>query len=79
MPRYRDLRPVHQAKALRFMEHAAAELTAVCGYQPAPAAGPDLPAEWACRPDHLAPFRCGCGARFHVRRHFEAHTCGARP
>ncbi len=73
MPHYRHLRRVHQDKARRFMEQAAAELTAVHGYQPAPDAGPDLPAEWACRPDHLAPFRCPCGARFHVRRHLEAH------
>lgn len=35
---------------------------------------PDKPAEWNCRPDHLAPHRCACGARFHVRRHLEAHT-----
>lgn len=45
-------------------------------YKPA---GPsdDNPAEWAALPARTAPHRCGCGARFHVRRHLEAHTCGA--
>lgn len=46
-------------------------------YQPA---GPavDSPAEWRLLPAHVvAPHRCGCGARFHVRRHRDAHehTC----
>lgn len=43
-------------------------------YRPAPPGWPDNPAEWNCRPDHLAPHRCACGARFHVRRHLESHT-----
>ena len=51
-----------------------AGLAATGQYQPAPPAGPDTPAAWACRPDRLARVRCWCGARFHVRRHLEAHT-----
>lgn len=51
-----------------------AGMAATGHYQPAPPAGPDTPAEWACRPDRFARFRCACGARFHVRRHLEAHT-----
>ena len=43
-------------------------------YQPAGPV-PDNPAEWRLLPAHVvAPYRCGCGARFHVRRHLEAHT-----
>ena len=42
-------------------------------------AGPqtDDPAEWAVRPTRFARFPCPCGARFHVRRHLEGHTCPA--
>ena len=47
-------------------------------YQPA-GYSPDDPTLWRLLPAHVpAPHRCRrCGARFHVRRHLEAHTCGA--
>ena len=50
-------------------------------YRPA---GPsvDDPYVWRLLPAHvIAPHRCACGARFHVRRHLEAHTttCTERP
>lgn len=44
-------------------------------YRPA---GPtrDDPADWRLLPAHVpAPHRCRRGARFHVRRHLEAHAC----
>ena len=49
-----------------------AHMAALGQYHPA---GPtdDNPADWAGRPASLARFVCPCGARFHVRRHLEAH------
>ncbi len=48
-------------------------------YQPA-GYSTDDPALWRLLPANVpAPHRCPCGARFHVRRHLEAHarTCWA--
>ncbi len=53
-----------------------AHMAALGQYHPAGPAD-DNPADWAGRPARLAQFVCPCGARFHVRRHLEAHTCGA--
>lgn len=69
--------PLAVASTVADLDAELAQLAAVSTvYRPAPPTD-DNPAEWACRPQRYAPFRCGCGARFHVRRHLEAHTCGA--
>lgn len=71
-----DLRILHRTALA-----ALAEAYATTGRPPSPAVyrhdGPEL---WAERPDSMAPFACWCGAKFHVRRHLEAHdeTCTER-
>lgn len=65
--------PLAVASASAEYDAVLAHMAAIGQYHPAPPAGDDNPADWAARPARLARFRCRCGARFHVRRHLEAH------
>jgi len=74
--RWRDRHhPLAVTSAAAEYDAVLAHMAALGQYHPA---GPtdDNPADWAARPTRLARFRCGCGcgARFHVRRHLEQHT-----